>query len=78
MVPAVIDQVANLLSHEQVAVRKKAIMVLHRLQQIDPELIKHYHDACRRSLYDKDPSVMVSGGMNNMIILFLSSSTLIT
>ncbi len=76
MVPAVIDQVANLLSHNQVAVRKKAIMVFHRLQKIDPELIKHYYDVCRKSLYDKDPSVMVSGGgMNNILILFLCSST---
>ncbi len=74
MVPAVIDQVAKLLSHKQAAVRKKAVMTLHRLHQINPEFIQHYHDDCRRILCDKDPSVMVSGGIFSLDFIFLSSS----
>ncbi len=64
MVPAVIDQVLKALSHEQVAVRKKAVMVLHRLNQINSELIQLHQDACRKGLFDKDPSVMVSSSVN--------------
>ncbi len=67
MVPAVIDQVLKALSHELVAVRKKAVMVLHRLHQINPELIQYHHAACRQSLFDKDPSVMVSSSVYTYI-----------
>ncbi len=64
MVPAVIDQVLKALSHDQVAVRKKAVMVLHRLYQINPELIQLHQVACRKCLFDKDPSVMVRSSVN--------------
>ncbi|CAM9322247.1 unnamed protein product, partial [Phaeothamnion confervicola] len=58
MIPAVLPDVAALLGHDRELVRKKAVMVLHRLHQLDKESISHLGDAVRRTLCDKDPSVM--------------------
>ncbi|RYG51192.1 hypothetical protein EON66_11025, partial [archaeon] len=58
MIPAVLPLVSNLLKHDQEIVRKKAIMVLQRFHQLQPESVSHMTDKFRRVLCDKDPSVM--------------------
>ena len=58
MVPAVMNDVVKLLTHDAELVRKKAVMALHRFHQLDPANVSHLHDKIRRVLCDKDPSVM--------------------
>ena len=58
MVPAVQPLVEKLLESDQSIVRKKAVMVLHRFQQLDPEATRSLHEKFRRVLCDKDPAVM--------------------
>ena len=40
MIPAVMTDVVRLLKHDRELVRKKAVMVLHRLNQLDPDVSK--------------------------------------
>ncbi|KAK9907437.1 hypothetical protein WJX75_003646 [Coccomyxa subellipsoidea] len=63
LINAVLPAVTGLTSHPKELVRKKAVMALHRFQQLDPhhegplagaDLDKYY----RQALCDKDPSVM--------------------
>ena len=62
MVPAVMTDVAKLLSHESATVRKKSIICLHKFHQLSndivtsDELVVH----TRKVLCDKDPAVMGS------------------
>eukprot|EP00903_Cladosiphon_okamuranus_P015171 g14026.t1 len=58
MIPAVLTDVVRLLKHDRELVRKKAVMVLHRMNQLDPDSVSHMGDHLRRMLCDKDPSVM--------------------
>ncbi|CAN0334943.1 unnamed protein product [Ascophyllum nodosum] len=58
MIPAVMTDVVRLLKHDRELVRKKAVMVLHRLNQLDPDSVCHMGEHLRRMLCDKDPSVM--------------------
>ena len=57
-IPAVLPQVADLLTHPKEHVRKKAVMVLHRFHQRSPDAVVHLHSKFRQMLCDKDPSVM--------------------
>ncbi|CAL8463047.1 g2581 [Coccomyxa elongata] len=63
LINAVLPAVTGLTTHPKDLVRKKAVMALHRFQQLDPhhegplagaDLDKYY----RQALCDKDPSVM--------------------
>lgn len=38
MIPAVMTDVVRLLKHDKELVRKKAVMVLHRMNQLDPDV----------------------------------------
>ena len=38
MIPAVLTDVVRLLKHDRELVRKKAVMVLHRMNQLDPDV----------------------------------------
>ncbi|KAJ1448885.1 adaptin N terminal region-domain-containing protein [Pelagophyceae sp. CCMP2097] len=58
MIPALLDHVSKLLAHPKELVRKKVVMVLHRFFQLDASAVTHLGDAMRRTLCDKDPSVM--------------------
>eukprot|EP01039_Chlorochromonas_danica_P004528 gene4528-4966_t len=58
MIPAVIGDVLNLLSHEMEIVRKKAVAALHRFYQMDKNSVLDHLPKIRRALCDKDPSVM--------------------
>ena len=58
MIPAVLPGITNLLKHDQELVRKKAIMLLHRFLQLQPESVSHLSDKFRRALCDKCPEVM--------------------
>ncbi|CAM9897356.1 unnamed protein product [Scytosiphon promiscuus] len=60
MIPAVLTDVVRLLKHDRELVRKKAVMVLHRMNQLDPDSVSHMGDHLRRMLCDKDPAVMGS------------------
>ncbi|CAM9632684.1 unnamed protein product [Chrysoparadoxa australica] len=60
MIPAVLSHVVKLLKHDKELVRKKAVMVLQRLYQLEPESVGHMGDMIRRTLCDKDPSVMAA------------------
>jgi len=60
MIPAVIGDIMKLLSHDMEAVRKRAVSTLHRLYQIDKTSLIGHSDKIRKSLCDKDPSVMAA------------------
>ncbi|CAM9395079.1 unnamed protein product [Sphacelaria rigidula] len=58
MIPAVMTDVVRLLKHDRELVRKKAVMALHRMNQMDPDSVSHMGEHLRRMLCDRDPSVM--------------------
>jgi len=58
MVPALLPSVSKLLTHDQAMVRKKTVLALHRIYQLDPGALDHLIPTFRRVLCDKDPSVM--------------------
>mmetsp|Transcript_3426 Transcript_3426/g.5283 ORF Transcript_3426/g.5283 Transcript_3426/m.5283 type:complete len:1070 (-) Transcript_3426:374-3583(-) len=62
MVPAISGEVTKLLEHSSETVRKRAIVALHRFHQIAPEVVSKEEmvEKVRRSLCDRDPSVMGS------------------
>ncbi|XP_039002188.1 AP-4 complex subunit epsilon-like isoform X2 [Hibiscus syriacus] len=57
-IPAVLPQVVDLLAHPKEAVRKKAIMALHRFYQKSPSSVSHLVSNFRKRLCDNDPGVM--------------------
>ncbi|PON76157.1 Adaptor protein complex AP-4, epsilon subunit [Trema orientale] len=57
-IPAVLPQVLDLLSHPKDAVRKKAIMALHRFHRKSPSSVSHLLSNFRKRLSDNDPGVM--------------------
>jgi AP-4 complex subunit epsilon-1 len=58
MIPAVLPNISELLKHDMELVRKKAVMALQRFHQLSDESIMPFVDKLRRTLCDKDPSVM--------------------
>ncbi|CAI2163693.1 16951_t:CDS:10 [Funneliformis geosporum] len=58
MIPAVFGLVEENLSHPKDTVRKKAIMVFHRLFYDTPELISHLDEKFRQILSTRDPGVL--------------------
>lgn len=60
----------GLLSHANETIRKKTVMALHRLHQLDPYCLQDHTDKIRRVLCDKDPAVMGAS-----LILLLSLIT---
>ncbi|RAW25279.1 AP-4 complex subunit epsilon [Phytophthora cactorum] len=58
MVPAVQPMILDLLRHDAELVRKKAVMAIHRFHQLNPDSVSEVGDALRRTLCDRDPSVM--------------------
>nr|GMD82035.1 AP-4 complex subunit epsilon [Ipomoea batatas] len=59
-IPAVLPQVVELLGHTKEAVRKKAVMALHRFYQKSPSSIHHLISNFRKRLRDNDPGVMAA------------------
>ncbi|KAL9263584.1 AP-4 complex subunit epsilon-like protein [Drosera capensis] len=57
-IPAVLGQVVELVGHGKEAVRKKAVMALHRFYQKAPGLVSHLVSNFRKRLCDNDPGVM--------------------
>ncbi|KAG0492827.1 hypothetical protein HPP92_006225 [Vanilla planifolia] len=57
-IPAVLPQVVELLGHPKEAVRKKAVMALHRFYQRSPASVSHLLLHFRKRLCDGDPGVM--------------------
>ncbi|KAK7250707.1 hypothetical protein RIF29_33313 [Crotalaria pallida] len=57
-IPAVLPQVVDLLGHSKEAVRKKAVMALHRFYQKSPSQLSHLVSNFRKRLCDNDPGVM--------------------
>ncbi|XP_047337628.1 AP-4 complex subunit epsilon-like [Impatiens glandulifera] len=57
-IPAVLPQVVELLGHQKEAVRKKAVMALHRFYQRSPSSVSHLISNFRKRLCDNDPGVM--------------------
>jgi len=62
-VPLFLNQVGQLLSHPKEAVRKKAVLALHRFAQVDASLVQGGEEGGVRrrvmeALCDRDPSVM--------------------
>lgn len=57
-IPAVLPQVVELLGHSKEAVRKKAIMALHRFYHKSPSSVSHLLSNFRKKLCDSDPGVM--------------------
>ncbi|CAN0920110.1 Protein ACTIVITY OF BC1 COMPLEX KINASE 3, chloroplastic [Linum grandiflorum] len=54
----ILPQVVALLGHQKEAVRKKAIMALHRFYQKSPSSVFHLVSNFRKRLCDDDPGVM--------------------
>ena len=52
------EQIIKLLSHSNEIIRKKAIAVMNRFMTLNPTLVSEYSSHFRRTLCDKDPSVM--------------------
>mmetsp|Transcript_37052 Transcript_37052/g.72769 ORF Transcript_37052/g.72769 Transcript_37052/m.72769 type:complete len:1154 (+) Transcript_37052:39-3500(+) len=50
--------VVKALEHKQANIRKKAVMVLQRFYQLQPDAVMSLNDKVRKVLCDKDPSVM--------------------
>ncbi|CAA2992736.1 AP-4 complex subunit epsilon [Olea europaea subsp. europaea] len=59
-IPAVLPQVVELLGHQKEAVRKKAVMALHRFYQRSPGSVSHLISNFRKRLCDNDPGVMAA------------------
>ncbi|CAJ1930794.1 unnamed protein product [Sphenostylis stenocarpa] len=57
-IPAVLPRVVDLLNHSKDAVRKKAVMALHRFYQKSPSSVSHLLTNFRKRLCDNDPGVM--------------------
>ncbi|KAH9608623.1 hypothetical protein KSS87_019833 [Heliosperma pusillum] len=57
-IPAVLPQIVDLLNHPKDAVKKKAVMALHRFYQRSPSSVNHLLSNFRKKLSDNDPSVM--------------------
>ncbi|KAL6556481.1 hypothetical protein OROGR_005769 [Orobanche gracilis] len=57
-IPAVLPQVVELLGHQKEAVRRKAVMALHRFYQRAPGSVSHLTPNFRKRLCDNDPGVM--------------------
>ncbi|KAL8195896.1 hypothetical protein R6Q57_025386 [Mikania cordata] len=57
-IPAVIQQVVELLGHSKEGVRKKAVMALHSFHQRSPSSVNHLISNFRKRLSDNDPGVM--------------------
>ncbi|KAL8152357.1 hypothetical protein V2J09_010117 [Rumex salicifolius] len=57
-IPAVLPQVVELIAHPKEAVRKKAVMALHRFHQRSPSSVSHLLTNFRKKLSDNDPGVM--------------------
>ncbi|KAJ4707586.1 AP-4 complex subunit epsilon [Melia azedarach] len=57
-IPAVLPQIVELLGHSKEAVRKKAIMALHRFYQKSSSSVQHLVSNFRKRLCDNDPGVM--------------------
>ena len=57
-IPAILPLVNKLLNHSEATIRKKAIMVLQRFNELSPKTISDVGDKAKRMLCDKDPSVM--------------------
>nr|XP_043628124.1 AP-4 complex subunit epsilon [Erigeron canadensis] len=57
-IPAVINQVVDLLGHPKEGVRKKAVMVLHSFYHKSPSSVNHLLSHFRKKLSDNDPGVM--------------------
>lgn len=54
-IPAVLPLVTKLLEHKQAAVRKKAVMALHRFHQIDTQSVADLPERIRKVLCDMTP-----------------------
>ncbi|KAK1430733.1 hypothetical protein QVD17_13686 [Tagetes erecta] len=57
-IPAVLQQVVELLGHQKEAVRKKAVMALHSFHHKSPSSVNHLISNFRKKLADNDPGVM--------------------
>uniref|UniRef100_A0A2P2MR91 AP-4 complex subunit epsilon n=1 Tax=Rhizophora mucronata TaxID=61149 RepID=A0A2P2MR91_RHIMU len=57
-IPAVLPQVVELLAHPKEAVRKKAVMALHRFYLKSPSSVSHIVSNFRKKVCDNDPGVM--------------------
>ncbi|KAL4565180.1 hypothetical protein LXL04_029265 [Taraxacum kok-saghyz] len=57
-IPAVIQQVVELLGHPKEGVRKKAVMALHSFYHRSPSSVNHLISHFRKKLCDNDPGVM--------------------
>ena len=56
--PVLVPRVVELLGHASEAVRKKAVIALHRCFQQAPSVVEGFDAHLRKLLCDKDPSVM--------------------
>lgn len=63
-IPPVLDQVLTLSRHESPAVKKKVVMVMKKIIEIDPSKMDQINEYLRDALCDPDPSVM---GMRSII-----------
>lgn len=69
------EQIVKLLSHTNEVIRKKAIIVMNRFMALNPSLASEYANLFRRTLCDKDPSVM-GATLNSFAQIFKSENSI--
>lgn len=57
---AVTEHVIKLLSHTTDLVRKKAILVLHKIKAVTGTEVMEYKEKMKKALCDREPSVMAA------------------
>lgn len=58
IIDALKEQILKLVGHSNELIRKKSIMILHKIYLLEPSAVSDFHEKLKKSLYDKDPSVM--------------------
>jgi AP-4 complex subunit epsilon-1 len=60
IVASVSDSVLKLLSHQTDLVRKKTLLVIQKIQKVQPGFITEYPEKMKKGLCDREPSVMAA------------------
>jgi AP-4 complex subunit epsilon-1 len=60
IVGSVADAVIKLMSHQTDLVRKKALLVIEKIQRVSPSYLSDYNEKMKKGLCDREPSVMAA------------------
>ncbi|KAI0362383.1 ARM repeat-containing protein [Trametes cingulata] len=60
VIPAVQSRLHDLLSHNSIHVRRRALLAFHKLSEHDPEILKEIVSTARKRLVDREPTVVIA------------------